>query len=327
MVHNQRVSKIEQRRQASVRRAAEAVKARKVVQGVAVVEQGIATVVQAKRPVGRPRKSTLPPQPAPPPPPPLRVVDGARAKRQVARAAAASGSLGSAVSVLAPLPASFAWYDMRAALAGLGLLMPGAWVPAMVPWLSGRADRELTVTQSAEVTEAGLLSVFRMVDFSMSASIVDMTSGDGCVRESFERVGVIVRCNDLDEKQWAQSHLDAMQPMSYEDVRLACGTHVILLSPRTDLIDVMLPLGVRYARHVVCCYVPVMYLRHAHTLRIRFLRKLQDQGRVRVLPGAVRGKSQIACVWILVFATDVMACLMVKSATESICDLLPCAQG
>jgi uncharacterized membrane protein len=99
--------------------------------------------------------------------------------------------------------------------------------------------------------------------------------------------------------------------------------HIVMIAPSLHLIDAMLPLAMRYARHAVCCYVPEIYLSQAHALRERFLRALHAQGRVVVLPGAVRGNNQTACMWVLVFATKTMAELMVQVATESICDLLP----
>jgi hypothetical protein len=221
----------------------------------------------------------------------------------------------------ASLPEQISWWDLTAALSAMRTLMPGDW--AMVPWISGGESEQLSVTQGDDVTEAGMLPLLRLVDFSLSASIVDMTAEDGNVSACFGRAGLQIRSNCLDERCKAHSHYDAMQPMSYDEIRLQVGMHVVMLAPRVELIDVMLPLAMRYARHVVCCYVPVLYLRQAHTLRDSFLRDLHTQGRLKLLPGSVRGNHQTDCVWLLVFATETMAGLMIQTATESVCDLLP----
>jgi hypothetical protein len=96
------------------------------------------------------------------------------------------------------------------------LLMPGEW--AQVPWIGGEVSEQLTVTQGADVTEAGMLPLLKLVDFSMSASIVDMTAGDSNVSECFRRVGLETRTNTLDERHRAHSHCDALQPMSYAEI-------------------------------------------------------------------------------------------------------------
>jgi hypothetical protein len=181
----------------------------------------------------------------------------------------------------------------------------------------------LSDLQSAGVSEAGMLPLLHFMDFSISASIVIMTAGGGDAQACFERASIQVRTNSLPAGDWAHSHLDAMQPLSYATIKQAVGMHAIILTPVPELIDAMLPIAMRYARHVVCCYMPVMYLRHAHTLRVQFMMHLQAQGRLKLIPGAVRGDRQTACIWLLVFPTRFQANLMVTTQTECVCDLLP----
>jgi hypothetical protein len=122
-------------------------------------------------------------------------------------------------------------------------------------------------------------------------------------------------------------HPIRLQPLVYEHVRSKDGMHAIITAPHEELLDVILPLGVRYARHVVCCQAPERYLTHAHSIRVHYLRVLLEQGRIHVIPAATRKPGQATPVWILVFATEAMKRFMLRNPLptdgERLLQLLP----
>jgi hypothetical protein len=226
-----------------------------------------------------------------------------RKARQVGRATALAGTMES-------LPVVMDWVHSQNVLRHMGMLMPGAWEREMIPWLSNPAPEAQLVVQGCRVSPAGLMPLLGMVVYSTSIGIVDMCSEYGSIQTAFEEAGWKVETNCLTDESSARHHWDAMQPMSYIRMRGHNGMHTIVVAPRKVLLDVVLPLSIRYARHLVCCYAPRTYLTTAHGIRAAFLKALHEQGRVHLLPGSVRGDTQESYVWILVFATKAMKSLM-----------------
>jgi hypothetical protein len=172
-----------------------------------------------------------------------------------------------------------------------------------------------------------MMPLLGMVDFSTSVGLVDMCSQDGSIAAALRAVaGWNVDTSCLNAESSAGHHWDAMQPMSYSRMREHTGMHTIVTAPRRVLLDVILPLSMRFARHAVCCYAPITYLTTAHEVRAAFLKTLHEQGRVHLLPGSVRGSSQESYVWILVFATQAMKRLMLRDPlpdNDHLLSLLP----
>ena len=110
-------------------------------------------------------------------------------------------------------------------------------------------------------------------------------------------------------------HFDAMQPDSYQRLRFEVGSHVIVVTPLFELADVIIPLAVKYAKHVACCRVPCQFLneRRQFPARDAWLKKLQEQRRLLVVyPAAQLDGLTLAagCVWLVVFASEEQRALM-----------------
>ena len=156
---------------------------------------------------------------------------------------------------------------------------------------------------------------FNAVDFSYSPSIVDMTAGLGELSSMLNDLSYGVVSNSVVVGADTDYHFDAMQPASYESMRHEVGSHVIIVTPQIDFVDVIMPMAVMYAQHFVCCRVPCRYLneRREYSARDAWLKKLEEERRLLVISpaAALDGAMLVAgSVWMLVFASEELLRLM-----------------
>ena len=151
----------------------------------------------------------------------------------------------------------------------LGCLMPGAWDSMHVSLVSNHAmSGSLSSQQHAsircDVLQSEIETLLATVEFSFSPSLVCMTDGDGQLaklfRGPFYKHGFAVVSNSVSPEAVVDYHFDAMQPDSYQRLRFEVGSHVIVVTPLFELADVIIPLAVKYAKHVACCRVPCQFL-------------------------------------------------------------------
>ncbi len=74
-----------------------------------------------------------------------------------------------------------------------------------------------------------------------------------------------------------------------------------VVCPWFTVLDMAVPLLVQQARAVACIHVPGSYLSSGVSARYRYLRRLQEEGRLVVLFGAPRSVMGWRCAWLLVF--------------------------
>jgi len=132
-------------------------------------------------------------------------------------------------------------------------------------------------------------------------------SGAGGIEQVLAREDLSVFSNDIDSNTTSSWHRDALQPSFYSDLSAHLGgLDVVVMSPPTRVIDLALPLAVRYAREVVCCRVPDCYLAGAPPGRAAFLAWLQRHGRMSVVVNASRGTQPGRSAWLCVFASPLV---------------------
>jgi hypothetical protein len=100
----------------------------------------------------------------------------------------------------------------------------------------------------------------------------------------------------------AETHLNALLPDFY--IRLKTAGHMpdaVVMSPWFAVLDIALPLAVRFALSVVCAHVPGHYLTDATAPRLNWLRSLKEEGRLATILGLPKGPMGRRCVWLLIF--------------------------
>jgi len=126
-----------------------------------------------------------------------------------------------------------------------------------------------------------------------------MCAGNGELANLLSDSHLAVVANSVTPGDEVDYHFDAMQPESYQRLRSEYGAHVIVVTPLLELTDAILSLAVMYAQHFACCRVPCRYLneRRLHPARDAWLQRLQDGGRLLLLPaGGGNGNT-----WLVVF--------------------------
>lgn len=217
------------------------------------------------------------------------------------------------------LPDTWTWSSAQDTLSALDALMPGTWTESDAVSFSSWCPGGTAYTRQYDHVYAAEVDVLlQAVDFSLSASIIDMCAGHRIISATFALAGLRVISNEVDAAIPADYHLDALQPLSYRTVQQQHGMHVILMAPCSMLLDVLLPLAVKFARHVVCCRVPGSYITAAHAARRSWLRQMQLAGRLHILMGLPIGPNAVHHVWLLVFVSAEMKRLLVLPGYDSI---------
>ena len=102
------------------------------------------------------------------------------------------------------------------------------------------------------------------------------------------------------------SRLDAVEPANCLQWQ-ALGLDCVVSSPFFALLDIALPLAVRFARQAVCMHVPAMYYTDAPAQRLSFFRALEAQSRMHTIMHLPRGPLGRRCMWIVIFASPGLA--------------------
>ena len=185
----------------------------------------------------------------------------------------------------------------------MNVLMPGHWNPQHVGkiWAGisamyhHREHLPRVPTMPAEVEV-----LLQQVDLVHAGTIVDMWSGTNGIASVLAEHGLSCHTNDLNPSVEAHTHHDALQPGSYEAVRLARGMDCIVISPWYCVLDLAIPLAIRYSTTLVCCHVPGHYFTNAPAPRRAMLKSLADQRRLHIVMSPHRSAMGMRCLWIVV---------------------------
>ncbi|PNH01078.1 Retrovirus-related Pol polyprotein from transposon [Tetrabaena socialis] len=177
----------------------------------------------------------------------------------------------------------------------LVLRMPGGRSALQVSGLP-----ECVPTEAAEVE-----SLLRCVDLGVGTCVFEPWSGTGGIASTLKRHGMLVVRNDVNSRHPAEFHEDALQPGLYRRAQQAHSYNAIVSSPWFALLDVALPLAVRFSP-VVAFHVPGSFVINSPPGRQRFLAALAEAGRLSLVLGLPRGPSGLRCVWLVVFRSLVL---------------------
>lgn len=192
--------------------------------------------------------------------------------------------------------------------AALQMMMPGQWAEGHVT----RMHNQLTAINTAvaqggdtplvRTTQDEVTALQQLVDFTQMGGVLDPWSGTGMVAAAFGAAQVQVCSNDINPRQPADTHCDALQPTFYRQVARRIGLDAIVTSPWFAVLDLALPLAVMAARSVACIHVPGHFVTDAHPRRRAYLRALMHEGRVHMHFLDKKGPMGRRCLWLLVFA-------------------------
>jgi hypothetical protein len=192
----------------------------------------------------------------------------------------------------------------------LGLLMPGQWAREDVRRVSRCVPGGLTWQQlqgasvpDARVTAAEVGALLEVLDFvSVYGVLEPWADGDGVYRAFAERGMHAWTCNAV-EGSGAHFCMDPVQPGTYRALkeRGVC-LEAIVSSPWFSVLDVALPLAVRYASVVACVRVPMHYVSNAPEARRRWLNALLEQGRLLLITGIPASLTGQVYTWLVVFS-------------------------
>jgi len=205
------------------------------------------------------------------------------------------------------LPSYFQLSTTAGVMEALQALMPG-------PWTAEHATRIMKGCQggNSSLRTAGqkrsgdsqrvdeMQRLMNAIDFGCVHSVTDMFAGNSIITPE---LGMRVITNDINPNQAADYHHDALQPDTYWNMRQQQGMDAIITIPKEEVLDLALPLAVKFAYMIVCCQVPGRYLTDAPEARMNWLRDMQQQGRLFFIMGLPRGPMGRRRVWLVVFKT------------------------
>jgi hypothetical protein len=101
-----------------------------------------------------------------------------------------------------------------------------------------------------------------------------------------------------------------VDPAAWRQRPAAAALEAVVMAPWAPVLDLALALALPHATRVVCCYVPLGYVRDAHPARRRFIGALRDAGRLVFVqprdPGSSTGGAPLG-VWLVIFASPTAA--------------------
>ena len=232
--------------------------------------------------------------------PPVGSLQPSRAIRFPHRSVAAS-----AKAAETRLPQYFQLSTTEGVMGALQVLMPGPWTAehatAIMEGCPGKSSSLRTAGQkrSGDSLRAGEMQCLsEAIDFGCVHSVTDMFAGNGSIIP-----GMRVITNDVNPRLAADYHYDALQPETYRNMQHQQGMDAVITSPKEAVLDLALPLAVKFANMIVCCQVPGHYLTDAPEARMKWLRDLQQQGRLFFIMGLPKGTMERRRVWLVVFKT------------------------
>ena len=222
------------------------------------------------------------------------------------------------VSPGAWLPQHFQLDTSEGVMTALQILMPGPWSEGHATRLKNKCpggDKFLQTSnqqnpgepQRVLTTTAEVQSLLEAIDFGCVNSIADMFAGENNISQALGRAVVT---NDINPAMDTDYHLDALQPETYWNIRQKHGMDAVVTSPYFSVLDLALPLAVKFATMVVCCHVPGHYLTDAPVARMRWLQSLQCEDRLYFIMGLPRGPMGRRCVWLVIFKSKEVCSLM-----------------
>ena len=179
----------------------------------------------------------------------------------------------------------------------LQMLMPGVRAPHRLTRLSDIVSQCVYAPHTLRMVRTDPVEVdwlLRRVRLPPSAVVVDPFSGTGTIQRVLAGHGVAVFSNDLNPLQGAAVSEDALQPSFYENH----PAEFYVTSPYFAVLDIALPLMLRFATVAVMVHVPGHYLFDPTEPRQRFFQSLV--GRMAVLAGLPKGPLGRRCAWLVI---------------------------
>ena len=205
------------------------------------------------------------------------------------------------------LPQYFQLSTTEGVMEALQALMPGPWTAEHATKImngcpgGNPALRKAGQKSSGNSQRAGEMQCLsEAIDFGCVHSVTDMFAGNDSI---IPEKGMRVITNDVNPRLAADYHYDALQPETYRNMQQHQSMDAVVTCPREAVLDLALPLAVKFANMIVCCQVPGHYLTDAPEARMEWLRDMQQQGRLFFIMGLPKGTMGRRRVWLVVFKT------------------------
>jgi hypothetical protein len=215
----------------------------------------------------------------------------------------------SAVVCITELPDSWDLSTAEGVNEALQLLMPGPRVAHRLTRLSMLATAgvlnpfSLQVVKTEAVETRVLLEHVRHLS---GFSLMDPFAGTCGIVDVLAAAGYVVSTNDLNPTHGTVLSQDALQPKFYKGK----SVDIFITSPYFAVLDLALPLLVRFAKVAVMVHVPGHYLYDPTEPRQRFFHSLVD--RMAVILGLPKGPLGRRCAWLIVASSaEVLQTLLV----------------
>ena len=203
----------------------------------------------------------------------------------------------SAMVQVADLPDSWNLCTLKGVNSALQVLMPGPRVAHRLTRLSqlvtaGVVDPYALQVVKTEPAEVQVL--LRHVRELAGYSLMDPFAGTGGIVTVLGEAGYSVVANDLNPAHGTELVQDALQPGFYKDKEI----DIFVTSPYFAVLDLALPLMIKFAKVAVMVHVPGHYLYDPTEPRQRFFYSLID--RMAVILGLPKGPLGRRCAWLIV---------------------------
>lgn len=203
--------------------------------------------------------------------------------------------------------------------------MPGEWKKKHITEITmclpcnEKFYRTPGVTECVHNTFEEIDRLFKVIHSNELYNVCDPFGGTGTIskyiKNNFKDIQIISNdlCKHHGEHDFYENALDIE---FYE--QFGESFDAIITSPWFAILDLAIPILMKYARYFIAVHVPAYYITNAHEHRIKFIKRLMRQGRVHIvgnLPHAVIGWR---CVWLLIFKDRSTARRYIKRDLKSI---------
>jgi len=175
--------------------------------------------------------------------------------------------------------------------------MPGHFTHGHIDQVKAEADRLASrqePTPAIVIAEDDFTRLFCVIDFSQITTVLDPWPHPSTIAALLgKHVGHVQ----------VFTRAAAMHPKDY---RLGSSlAPCIIAAPSQFVLDVVVPLGVKFSDQCAAFLVPITYVTcmHAPAARSEYLANLKDNGRVIVIPSTSVLPGAVQQVWLVIFAS------------------------
>ena len=211
----------------------------------------------------------------------------------------------------------FKWISSQQAKTVLNKLLPGSWSTAQATELGhhcpGGCRYDARTGTLREITAGAAQALHKTLDYGQVATIATIQASTAdrrralagqilCWRRKIQERRKTTVNHTWIQEEWEEAKemiCDVTLPRSFSQLAKEWAPQLIVVAPRDELIDIILPLAVRIARRMTCCLVPTEWQQNAQGPRADWIANLRRYCNLRTVQ-VKKGEGEKHMEWIII---------------------------